>query len=362
MEMVKKMLKEGKITKEEADELISALKESYGIDQKDNKFEKNNYEKNEFKDNKTQKKSKSIAENITENIKKNIDGEKISRNIKKGIEDSLDGSSNIVDEIKNMFGSFFGSGYEFIENFKSNFNSKNPIIDIDNTNGKIKLRSWNKNEYSLNIKFNILAENREKAEVIKNKIYNIKNSDDNLQISIDNIKDHRISTDIFLTLPTDYFYQGNVESINGKIRIEDLNFNSFRLKTKNGKIDLVDIDIKEGKVESTNGKIFFDGNANKLNLSAVNGMITAILNKNDNSNIKIKTTNGTQNISLANKAEYFIDTKIKIGSISLNLDDMNFIKEKEGLTNKHYILKSSGWNENGINLISRSTNGSINID
>jgi len=360
MEMVKKMLKEGKITKEEADELIAALEESYGIDQQKTEDEKKEYKKNNFEDDKSEKKS--FAENITENIKNNIDGEEISKNIKKGIEDSLDSSSNIVDEIKNMFGSFFGTGFEFIENYKSNFNTDSPIIDIDNTNGKIKLSCWDKNEYSLNIKFNISAESKEEAEKIKKKIFNLKSSDDSLQIIIEDIKDHRINTDIFLTLPTDYVYQGNVENINGKVRVEELNFSSFRLKTKNGKIDLAKTKINEGKVKSTNGKIFFDGWAKKLNLSTVNGMITVNLREKENSKIEINTTNGTQNISFPENAEYFIDTSIKIGSISINLADMNFIKEKEGLVKKHYILKSSKWNENGINLISKSTNGSINID
>lgn len=359
--MVKKMLKEGKITKEEADELIAALEESYGINQQeDTDYNKKDESKKNFDDD--EKTNKSFAENITENIKKNIDGEKISKNIKKGIEESFDSSSNIVDEIKNMFGSFFGNGFEFIENYKSEFNSNSPIIDIDNTNGKIKLSSWNKNEYSLNVKFDISAENKEEAEKIKDKIFNIKSSDDSLQIIIDNKKDYRINADIFLTLPADYIYQGNVENINGKVRVEELDFSSFRLKTKNGKIDLNKIKINEGKVESTNGKIYFAGRAKKLNLSTVNGMITANLKEKENSKIEINTTNGTQNISLPENAEYFIDTSIKIGSISINLADMNFIKEKEGLVKKHYILKSSKWNEKGINLISRSTNGSINID
>ena len=343
--MVKKMLKEGKITKEEADELIAALEESYGIDKENTDYEKEEEGKKDFKGNET--KEKSFAENITENIKKNI---------------SLDSSSNIVDEIKNMFGSFFGAGFEFIENYKSVFNINSPIIDIDNINGKIKLNSWDKDEYSLNIKFNISAESKEEAEKIKEKIFNIKSSDDSLQIIIDDIKDHRINTDIFLTLPAYYIYQGNVENINGKVRVEELVFSSFRLKTKNGKIDLNNIKLKEGKAESTNGKIYFDGLAKKLKLSTVNGMITTNLKDNEYSEIEINTTNGTQNINFPKNTEYFIDTSIKIGSISINLADMNFIKEKEGLVKKHYILKSSGWKENGINLISRSTNGSINID
>ena len=344
--MVKKMLKEGKITKEEADQLISALEESYGMNRENNNSKKS---------------QKSFAENITENIKKNIKDEEITKNIKKGIEDSIGSGSNIVDEIKNMFGSFFGSGFEFIENFSSDFKSENPIIDINNTNGKIKLKSWDKNEFSLNIKFNISAENKDKAEEIKEDIFNINSSADILQILIDDFKDHRINTDIFLTLPADLLYQGNVENINGKIRVENLNFSSFRLKTKNGKINLVDISIKDGKVESTNGKILFDGWANKLNLSTINGMVTAKLKEKESSKIEIKTTNGTQNISLPENTEYFIDSSIKIGSISLNLADMNFVKEREGLVKKHYILKSSGWSENGINLKSRATNGSINI-
>lgn len=352
------MLKEGKITKEEADELIAALEESYGIDQES----EINQEKSDFKDDKSKNQSKSFAENITESIKKNINGEEISKNIKKGLENSIDGRGNIVDEIKNMFGSFFGSGYEFIENFKSNFKSDNPIIDIDNTNGKIKLSCWNKNEYSLNIKFNISAESKEDAEKIKEKIYNKKSSDNSLQIIIDDMSNYRINTDIFLTLPTDYVYQGNVENINGKVRVEELDFSSFRLKTKNGKIDLVSINLNEGKVDSTNGKIFFEGKAKELSLSTVNGMITAKLKEKNNSNIEINTTNGTQNINFPKNAEYFIDTSIKIGSISINLADMNFIKEQEGLVKKHYILESSEWKENGIKLISRSTNGSINID
>ena len=351
-EMINKMLKEGKISQEEADKLLGALKKSYGLDD-DEKIE--DY-KDETKTKTEQKKNKDkdYQGNSEEDSQ-------LSKLIRKNVEKTVNNSTGIIDEIKSLFNGFFGTGYEFVKTFRGKFTVDVPLIDLNNTNGMIKVNTWEEDEYKLDLNFSISADDESQADKIKDEIYELSQEEDKLQLEIENKKAHRISVDIFLTLPKGFVYETNIESTNGKIRVEKLQTKGLRVNTKNGKMTLADIKGTDTKVKGTNGKIYYNGISDNVILKTTNGKILADL-INSKTNLELKTTNGSLEVNIPHEAEFYVDSKVKLGSIGLALDNVNWVKEKEKVVKKHYIVESNNWEENkGIKVTARTTNGSINV-
>jgi DUF4097 and DUF4098 domain-containing protein YvlB len=370
-EMINKMLKEGKISQKEADELLGALKESYGLDGDE---EIDDYKTQAVEGSKSEKVdtdkddksiSKTIKDSIFKPIKKNIDKpmkENIEKTIKDNIEKTVDNSTGVIEEIKSLFNGFFGAGYDFVESFQGKLTTDGPLIDLNNTNGKIKIKTWDKDDYKLDLNFTISADGENEAEKIKEEIFNLKQDEDKILLNIGNKIGHRISVDIFLSLPKYTVYEINAESTNGKIRLDSLQSKGLRVNTKNGKMTLNDIKGINTKVTGTNGKIYFSGMSENVFLKTTNGKITAEPSP-GRMILEIKTTNGSQKVNLPDGAEYYVDSKVKLGSIGIALNNINWIKEKEKVVKKHYIVKSNNWNEEdeGIKVTARTTNGSINF-
>ena len=349
-EMINQMLKEGKISQQEADKLLAALKQSYGLDS-DEKIEDYQSQKEDDGSRSFKKKSR-----------ENDEDSKISKMIRENIEHTVNNSTGIIEEIKSLFNGFFGAGYDFVDTYRGEFSTETPLIDLNNTNGKIKIKTWEKDDYKLDLNYSISANDETEAEKIKEDILNLTDEGDRLILNIGNKTGHRISVDIFLSLPENIVYDTNIESTNGKIRVKELQCKGLRVNTKNGKMTLQNVRGTNTKVIGTNGKIYFNGISDEVFLKTTNGKIKADL-YHGNMNLELKTTNGSQEVNIPTDTEFYIDSKVKMGSIGIALENINWVKEKEKVVKKHYIVNSKNWNEekDGIKVKARTTNGSINV-
>ncbi|MFW6311968.1 MAG: hypothetical protein ACOC1K_07015, partial [Nanoarchaeota archaeon] len=201
--MIEKMLEEGKINEKEAEELLAALNESYGIvDNQENlqknepeqkKAEQTDKEGNIQDNNKPFQASintkklksdikKSIQENIdkekikeeikhnTEKIKKEINERtsKTKHNVNEKIEQVKKKNMSIFDAISGLFNNFFGGyKYSFTEEYTGSFTAAIPFVNIENTNGSINVKNWDEAEYKMIVEYNINAEDEEKAKEIQ---------------------------------------------------------------------------------------------------------------------------------------------------------------------------------------------------
>lgn len=226
-QMILNMLKEGKITVEEASDLIEALG-------------KNNRK----------------TDNLTEKITGAVD------NIIKRATDTI--QSIDLDQTLDL--SQFNIKGDYNTQKETRIDDEIKHIEIDIVNGDIEIDRSDDN--TIVISQSIWAK---KADL--NDFLDIEVKDDLLTISInDNYKNIQASSDIRLSLGSYLYDSLDINQVNGKIDISDVDFNNLDLNNVNGKVLLINIKGSIN-VNNVNGKIDVKNIFGPLDIENVNGPI-----------------------------------------------------------------------------------------
>lgn len=410
--MILSMLEEGKITSEEAIELLEALDEAESSSQSNTMEREENY----FDE----------IENIKEEIKNSA--EEIKNTAKthakkvEGLGSNLGNLiSNIVNNIVDKNTSFSLNGlYETVNTKieKDISNVENPIIDFESINGSINAKSWDEDKISMDITIKY----RDKEFTTVDDFYNFYEEGNIFRFEPAYKNNLMISLDV--NLPNKYYKEIYLKTTNGKIKVNDFKLGNLIVKTSNGAIsveninsDKIDASTQNGKIllndisapiingETSNGSVSVkDINSENLSIATINGRINFTDVKSNNisgrtlnssievkdvitKKVKLKTTNGaivckdidektiseldlsTSNssidITLENmeKAKYF-DLQTSLGSIALGIPDLVYkVNKQTNIGPKKIIAHSADFDEEKeYVLIKASTsNGSIKV-
>lgn len=228
-QMILNMLKEGKITVEEASDLLEALGAN-----------------------------KNKSDNLTNKITGAVDS------IIKKATDTI----QAIDLDQSLDLSQF--------NFKGEYNTHKEIrvddeiktIDIDIVNGDIEIDKSDDN--SIVIREDIWAKKANLTDFV-----NVEINGDNLSISLN--EDYKLiqaSTDLKISLPASSYENLSINQVNGKIEIADVDFNNLNLDTVNGRILLINTKAFVN-VSNVNGKIDIKNVFGPIDINNVNGSIYA---------------------------------------------------------------------------------------
>lgn len=277
--MILNMLKEGKITQEEALKLLDAIGE-----------------KNSLNDEKTKKAS---------DMSFNEMASKIGSAIESALYKVSDSLSNIDFDYK-IFNNYTGSITKSIriDNIENKIN-----LYIKNRNDKVQISQWDKDyveaiayiyydekEYSRDYEFLIHTESEQNhyigidteksnkgysakitVNIPKSLIENLKIETTNSKIEADNLDiDYAefITTNGKISLTSVEANSIFCKTTNSKISAEDIKSDTLKCKTTNGKIVLETIDIRKVDAINTNGSINIDtinSKAREINLNSTNG-------------------------------------------------------------------------------------------
>ncbi len=371
--MINKMLDEGKINQQEAEKLMDSIKESYnrGVNQQNKTND--GFDKEQFKN----------LENI---IKETVSAK--------------DSSENVV---------------RFNEEFEGQFSSQKVELDLNMVNGKLNIKSWEKDYFKCEIEHRIKAENLEEAKEVKKDLFQINIEDDKMEIQVERENEARIK----LYLPQELKYNIKIDCRNTRIKIADLtsinnivnvrngkinlreittenlmtevrngninaeqitaktinmnarngNLNLHNIKTdiiegntRNGKISLRNIEASNGKFNSRNGSIYFEGNSNKVDANTRNGKIKIRPLTLDSCDINLKSRNGSIETIMPPECNFIFDIRTNKGKIKEDFnDDIDYIKKEFNKNNKHCIFQNKN-RENekeNININIRTRNGHV---
>ncbi len=189
-----------------------------------------------------------------------------------------------------------------------------------------------------------------------------------------------------LYLPDNFDVSLNINSVNGKVSLDDVVFKNLKVNNTNGSIKLKNIVGNDITIQGKNGSIKFEEvNVNDLNIQGKNGnIVIEAVNGNHikvesiNSNVtindgyvkgktEISTINGNVSFNNLDFDEHLqVDTtngNIK-GKLSLTEDDYNFfLKTVNGSAKINDNKFNYTNNNNGIKSVKlTSSNGSININ
>lgn len=350
--LILKMLKEGKISEDEAITLLDAIKTKKNTrDEKFYKLESSFIDKFVKAVDKIGAKSQEVIENL--------DFEDLSKNIN--------------------FGSTFSQSAERL-NAENIIAVENPDVLIKNS-GDISIRTWEDDSIETRAKINfdekLISQNFQFLKVTReeNKITIEPNySEKNLK---------HFNMNIVVMLPKKLYNSIEIESnpksvqiddletkalkissVNAKISINNLKADLCEIKTINGKIQVNSISGENLLISTKNGKINLEDLSSKnCDLKTINGPVFVAGVKSEAEKLMAFTSNGNISISLKNiykpvKAKIENQYKDVASSVLSNRIFTNFVTE-----NSMMVAYSDGFDEEKENLyIEASTeNGAITI-
>lgn len=349
--LILKMLKEGKITEDEAITLLDSIKET----KKKSDFSSL---ENSFIEKITQAAAKITKK--SQEVLSNLDFEDISINFSSS-SDQKTKTERVVSE--NIIG------------------IENPILDVENENGKISLYSWDNEEIEAKADVNYddryISSTYDFIKLIRedNKII--------IRPNYDNASARHFNIGFKIAVPKKLFEKISLNSTNASIELREILANQLVVKSTNAKISVKDIEAKDAEFSSTNAKISVEGiKGNDLYIHTTNGKIE--LDNINSTLIKMETTNGTLNVQNIKENVEKISANTNNGNINISLKEVfkpvkakvknhfkdinitnfsdsmftNFVNESGAM-----IAFSDGYDEEkeNLNIDAATYNGTINI-
>lgn len=294
--LILKMLKEDKITEEEALKLLDAIG-----DKKEETFTSQSFTDKGFDTTNFEKKVENFANKIVSGVDNALKtaGEKL-----KNVEVGYDFDLNLGDGKSFSFSRLKASTTKEIRIDLDGQEAYN--LKVNNTNGYIEVLPWD--EDYVRVFADIKYDDRyvdESFEFIKS---GIQDGTINIDALNTEYKKQPFVANMKIYLPQSANYDNvTVESLNGHVSSEDIKANKFDVNTVNGSINLDSMDITELEAESVNGAISLESiDVETSRIEAVNGRINVENVKSPNLNLS--TVNGQISIEDCDAKEITAET------------------------------------------------------
>lgn len=354
--IILRMLREGKITEDEALTLLDSVKDTK---KKADHSKFGEFDTSQFVDKIAQAAAK-IGKETKEYIS-NFDFEDISIKFRSNL-DQKARAERVVTE--NVIG------------------SDNLELEVNNRNGKIIIYSWDNEEIEaradvryddrfVSQNYSFIKIDREGNKVIVRPDY-------------DKTSARHFTMNMTVAVPKKYFEQIKLESTNSGIEIKEIETGSLKVNSTNGTIIIEDSKAEIADISSTNAQISVKGiSGHELQINTTNGRI--LISDVDASDVDINTTNGTIVVDEIKENVKNIDTSTNNGNITISIKDVfkpvkakvknhfkdidtnnfadsifsNFVTEDGAM-----IAYSDGYEEEGekLDIVASTYNGTININ
>lgn len=388
--MILKMLQDGKITAEEAQKLLEA------VDKNTNSFEsdfRKGERKFEEKMQNLQQKANKVAEKLGSKLnssaeKFNSNPEKFGDDFAKRMEgfgnDIADSAVKFTDKLVNYMGNFIDIGndkYQYKKNFIFTM-AGNTDIKVDACNFAVIVSPTEEKDFLVNLYVNTSIPNLAIDEYFKAE-------QNNTGLSLKTQFPSRTWGKIEIMVPQ-HLNNLNIITTNGKCELNNISANDIESNTSNGKIGLYNCQSKTIAAVTSNGKIVASSTASafadfstsngkieieackfdKLDAKTSNGSIILDgINKMAASegNYSLSTSNGKIVIELENSEVLgcMIDASTSLGSITIDLPQLNYFVDKKSLTMQSTAqIKSTNFDNlpDKIFINAHTSNSSIVID
>jgi len=317
-----KMLENGKINAEEAEQLLKNIKNEK--DDKNNVKYYSNSNSKQFKDIST------IIGNKVDNITKNI--EPTMKKVGKIIEEQTNNIFSAVSNAINNEKYKSTAKTENIKKFEFSVYDKNNELSIIGLNGDINIKGYNGNKINMSIKYK--GSNSE-IEFIQ--------AGNRYFMQYDEEKFNNISID--LIIPENLFSNIKVETSNGKINIDTINTMFIDVININGKIELNNISSVTLNTDNNNNiTILSNVNSDKINIQSCNGKV--ILNNIDSSELNVQNFNAQIELNIYNLNKY----NNYIWNLETNNEKIKFNMPRSNLL-AYYIKAHTSLNKIEFNML-----------
>lgn len=355
------MVKNGELSVEEAEKLISVL-------------DKIQSEK--------QQKEQQVANSITADVDFQSESQDQQENKQQSTKNTTESTKekilNLVESALNKLKDLdldFHHSVDVTHNTQQNFSDFTKVM-IDIPNGSVELVSWDVPD--VRAEFNAKVFRTEDSTVGKEKLLeNIDFDVRNGQLIVGcNDKIMKVSAKIYI--PERLYEKVHVKLFNGSIKGDGLKADVLELKTANGKLDIVncegtkaevetgngaisitDTTIKDLEVESINGKINVDGSFVKLDVQSLGGTIFATVKNQDADTVRVESATGSVYLKVPNEIGVLGELKSNIGSVQVQLANVQNKEERNEIIQKMVKFEKQGEGDRKVFIFAESKTGSV---
>ncbi|MEQ2528803.1 DUF4097 domain-containing protein [Bacillaceae bacterium CLA-AA-H227] len=257
-----------------------------------------------------------------------------------------------IQKIKDIDLDFnFGQSTEISHNFQeSDVYLKE--IDVDIANGSVKIVPWEKQDVSVECVAKVYrVDSQEEARdtFLKDVTFAI----DGGKLRF-NTQQKWMKVHTTLYIPQSEYEHVKIRMFNGSVDSENLHVEKYHVKTANGKINLysltskyVDAETANGQIEvrdaniddlemeTLNGAIKIDGNFRKLDVQSFNGGIDCSVNNTNCEIIEVKTAAGGIKLYIPEAAVISGELKSNLGNFNdIDRSDIQVLEEKSEVMQK----------------------------
>jgi DUF4097 and DUF4098 domain-containing protein YvlB len=331
-------------------------------------------------------------------------GERISLKVEKAVSKAMQNVQKIGGQIPNSFD--YGEYFTAEDVHEGSFDTDHVTIDFATFNGRIDLKTWEKDTYEVVVTKKVRSHSAERAQerldAIRANFEHQKNGQDVLKLHVSEkedavsisgsfprtvkggliSKDHPIIYDLNLKsvngrIATNGMDTGEatLETVNGRIEIGKIRSHNLVAQTVNGRVSLEDTEMETGDISTENGRAELINTSGKtVTASTENGSLRGRISfehaelKTENGSLRIspqgageyqlRTDVGSIKITIERDIPYEIDARTSMGKIAVAPDLEVFSKEKH-----HISLKSTNLDEaeEKLSITARTDIGSIKI-
>ncbi|EPE62696.1 hypothetical protein L479_00887 [Exiguobacterium sp. S17] len=201
---------------------------------------------------------------------------------------------------------------------------------------------------------------------------------DRLVISL---RDKLVRAHVELYVPHHHFDHLNVQTLNGEVRADGIDVESFRVQTANGRVVLHEVHASEilvntgngtVEVEATeselvhvrtgNGSVIVNGKYDKASLKTGNGNIRAELATARPAKFEIASLAGNIRLVLPHGVEVEGDLETNFGGLHCDLDDLEIVRDRKDVAQRRLEFLSGRGQTPRIEVEAGTRTGTIDLE
>jgi hypothetical protein len=252
--------------------------------------------------------------------------------------------------------------YQDTQSFSGGITASTISLKIDNFNGPIRVSTWSKDEYSVELDIKARRENDLDDLKIDFDVMETQMTQGiTLGYDIPSTSYSRYSIAVDVFLPAEATINLNLASSNGGITLSDIESERITLKTSNGGIELNNVYTEVIDGETSNGAITGAIEAPDTSLSTSNGAIDLELLSTSSGNYILSTSNARINLELSSSTEVGYDLDLSTSNANIDIDIPNLDYTTNQRTRKEAKTKNFETKSIKIKIDAETSNSSISV-
>jgi DUF4097 and DUF4098 domain-containing protein YvlB len=256
--------------------------------------------------------------------------------------------------------------HETVKVIEGKLTAAEPTIRLNLTNGSLKVRPWEKEECRLEVRIQGRAADKETFETEAMEAFTVEIDEERLSFDGKGGLITGLKTDVTLFLPEPVAYHLTAQVGNGKVDVAGIKLLQGSLTTTNGKLTCHAAHAQTLLATTGNGAMTLLGEIENLDAHTSNGAIRYQPQCKGSGQQKLTTGNGAISVDLGALPEAVgikVEAETAMGGIALSGSRLARQVEERTLGQKRLVAQSANWNEaeQRLNLVLHSSMGAIRV-